>query len=120
VSVSSAFTCDVTTENPGPVSVLVLTGSLDPAAVPVLEAVIERELQAGRRRFVLDLGRLTYVGSLGLRALVRLHNQVKADGAVTAFDPTPNVQSVLDVTKVGQVLRVYPTRQDALDAARTR
>jgi anti-anti-sigma factor len=120
MSRDAEFSCDVATEEPGPVCVLTLRGRLDPMTVPALQAVIDEQLQAGHRLFVLDLEHLDYVGSLGLRALVRLHSQVKPDGKVCAASPTPNVQEVLEVTKVGQVLRFYPTRADALDAVRTR
>lgn len=112
------FRCTVA-HQPRGVCLLTLAGRLEVDAVPAFEAVVEGELAAGGRKFVLDLGGLTYVGSLGLRTLVGLHGKVKGAGLVYAFDPTPGVQQVLDVTKVGRILRVYPDRAAALDAAAT-
>jgi anti-anti-sigma factor len=112
------FCCSVAHEPRG-VCVVTLSGRLDVDAVPVFDEAVQRELAAGSRKFVLDLGQLAYVGSLGLRSIIGLHNRLKGAGLVYAFDPTPGVQKVLDVTKIGQFLRVYPDRAAALDAATT-
>lgn len=112
------FTCGVEYEQPGPVCVLTLCGMLEVDYVDQFEAVVEKELRSGAKRFVIDMGQLSYVGSLGLRVIVALHRKVKGDGAVCVFNPTPAVQTVLDIVKLGQVLRILPTRADALDAVR--
>lgn len=119
MGINTGFGCDVTHEDPGPVCVLTLRGQLDQDAADGLDRVIEARLAAGDRRFVLDLGQLAYIGSLGLRALVRLHSRVKAEGGLCLADPTPHVQDVLKVTKLGRVLRLYTTRSEALAAVRT-
>ena len=120
MSVSQPFSCRIAVEEPGRVVVADLTGRLDPDAAEVLSERVEAEYQAGARRFVFDLGRLAYVGSAGLRVFAALASRVKADGVVCVCDATPAVQSVLDVTKLSVLLRVHPTRAEAIDAARTR
>jgi anti-anti-sigma factor len=102
------------------VVVVVLTGHFDPMAADELHPQIQELIGAGFRRFVFDLAGLDYVGSLGLRLFLAVHNQVKADGAVALCQLTGPVQSVLDVTKLHQVLRTYPTRADAVDAVKGR
>ena len=56
----------------------------------------------------------------GLRLLVGLHNQVKGDGAVVLCAVSSKVQSILDLTKVRNVLPQYSSRADALDAVKSR
>jgi anti-anti-sigma factor len=114
------FSCPVTIEEPGRVFVVTPIGRIGPEEAKVFQGVVDDAYQAGGRRFVFDLGRLTYIGSIGLRVLASVASRVKADGVVCLGDPTPNVQSVLDVTKLAQLLHVFPTRAEAIDAARSR
>ena len=114
------LTVDVSEAQPGGVCVLALTGKLDPLAAEEVEAVVKREHAAGHRRFVFDLTKLSYVGSIGLRVFVGLHNTVKHDGDVAACGLAPLVKQVFDLTRVSSVVRVYATRADAIDAVRSR
>jgi anti-anti-sigma factor len=102
------------------VCVVTLTGNLDPISVDSLHPQVQELVQVGFRRYVFDLGQLQHIGSLGLRLLVGLHNQVKPDGAVALCNISSKVQSILDLTKVHQVLRTYPTRHAAIDAVTSR
>src|SRR5690349_21072615 len=99
------------------VLVIALRGKLDPLAVEELTPKVEEEYRAGARRFVFDLTHLDYVGSLGLRLWVGLYSRVKGEGAVVFANPSGRLRSVLELTKVNHVLRLYPTRAEAIDAA---
>jgi anti-sigma B factor antagonist len=114
------FAVDVGHDPTGRVCVVAVAGKLDPVAVGRLEPELDALYDAGHRRFVLDLGRLTYVGSLGLRVFVRLANRVRADGWLGVCNVTAPVREVFDLTKVSTLLRLYPSRADAVDAARSR
>ncbi|AMV22979.1 Anti-sigma-B factor antagonist [Gemmata sp. SH-PL17] len=96
--------------------VIGLIGKLDPVAVDELHPQIQELYRAGLRRFVFDLTNLEFAGSLGLRLLVGLQNQVRGEGAVTVCNPSDSVLSMLTLTKLTQVLPNYPTRDDALAA----
>lgn len=99
------------------VLVVSVRGKLDPPAVLELTPRIEEAYRAGARRFVFDLTRLEYAGSLALRLFVGLHNRVKGEGAVVLCNPPASLREVFALTRVDQVLRAYPTRAEALDAA---
>jgi anti-anti-sigma factor len=101
------------------VLVVALRGKLDPVAVEELTPKVEEAYRAGSRRFVFDLTHLDYVGSLGLRLFVGLYTRVKGEGAVVFCNPSGPLRSVLELTKVNHVLRLYPTRAEAIDAALT-
>lgn len=100
-----------------PVVVIGLRGKLDPPAVEELTPRVEEAYRAGMRRFVFDTARLDYAGSLALRLFVGLHNRVKGEGAVVVCNPSAPLRAVFELTRVNQVLRIYPTRTEAIDAA---
>jgi anti-anti-sigma factor len=96
--------------------VIALTGKMDPEAVEDLYPQIQEVFRAGLRRFVFDLTDLEFAGSLGLRVLVGLQNQVKGEGRVTLCGPSDAVRRLLQMTKLSDFLPEYPTRDDALAA----
>ena len=109
-----AFEFDFTPD--GRVLVIGVCGKLDPPAVEELTPRVDDAYRGGARRFVFDLSRLDYAGSLALRLFVGLHNRVRGEGAVVLCNPTAALRSVLELTRVNQVLRLYPSRAEAIDA----
>lgn len=117
VPFSSRFEIDDHTR----VCVVSLAGKLDPVAVEDLHPQVQELVRAGYKRFVFDLSALDYVGSLGIRLLVGLANQLKPDGGSVALsDLTAGVRSVVELTRVDRILPTYPTRTAAVDAVRTK
>jgi anti-anti-sigma factor len=116
----SDFAIEVDHDAAARVCVVALAGKLDPLAVEQVDPVVEQLFGDGHRAFVLDLGRLTYVGSVGLRVLIGLANRVRADGYLGVCNVAPPVRHLLDLTKASTLLRIFPTRADAIDAARSR
>lgn len=96
--------------------VIVVSGKLDPEAVQELFPQVQEVFRAGVRRFVFDLSGLEYSGSLGLRLILGLQNQVKPDGKVAVCGPNDAVRSMLEMSKLTQILPPYPSRAAALDA----
>jgi anti-anti-sigma factor len=100
------------------VCVISLTGTLDPTAVDDLHPQVQELVRAGYIRFVFDLSGLTHIGSLGLRLMVGLANQLKGEGSVAICDMTDGVRSVIEMTHVDKVLRTFRSRTEAVDAVR--
>ena len=75
---SEQFTCEVVPERDA-VRVRPV-GALDMATAPTLDAEIAQLRSAGFRRILVDLGRLEFMDSSGLRALLSLHAQARSDG----------------------------------------
>lgn len=108
------FKCETDTESR--LMIVSVVGKLDPLATEQLSPRVEEAYQAGVRRFVFDLSQLVYVGSLGLRMFVALHNRVKGQGAVALCNPTAPILTILNMTKLTTILRHYPSRREAVDA----
>lgn len=114
------FSFAVTTSQPGSIIVLAIHGQIDPLAAAEFQNVVDAELAKGGRKYVLDLTHLRYIGSVGLQVVIGLANTVRNEGMVCIANPNENVRSVLDLTKITQRIPVYPTQEDAIDAARSR
>lgn len=116
----SAFTSRFEIDDASRIVTVSLTGNFDPVAVEDLHPQVQELVRAGYRRFLFDLSQLQHIGSLGLRLLVGLHNQLKPDGAVALCALSGKIQSIVDLTKVNHVLRIYANAYDAADALRSR
>jgi anti-anti-sigma factor len=80
-------------------------GSLDMATVPVLRAQIDELREAGFRRLILDLSKLDFMDSTGLRLMLSLEAEARRDGFSIALVPgSAAVQRVFEITGTAAVL----------------
>lgn len=78
--------------------VLALSGELDLASTPALEKLLHELQPEDGRRVLLDLGRLSFMDSTGLRSVVKAKQDADAQGRVLALSrPTPQVQRLLEL-----------------------
>lgn len=114
------FTFETRTDPTVGVCVVDLVGKLDPVGAEQLGPALIGLFDAGQRRFVLDLSRLEYIGSLGLRVFMTLNNKLRATGGAVALAAvSAPVEQILELTRVYVILRRYPTVADAIDAVRS-
>jgi anti-sigma B factor antagonist len=74
-----------------------------------------KKLLPDNRRLVLNLSEVAYVDSGGLGTLVGLFLSARSAGAVMKLaGPTPRVTELLEITKLGTVLEVYPSEDLAV------
>lgn len=111
-----AFACQFEFTPDNRAVAIALLGKLDPEGVEELHPQVQEVYRAGVRRFVFDLTHLEYAGSLGLRLLVGLANQVRGEGAVALCRPTDAVLGMLTMTRLTTLLPVHATREEALAA----
>jgi anti-anti-sigma factor len=83
------------------ICVVSLAGTLDPVAVDDLHPQVQELVRAGFHRFVFDLSQLEHMGSLGLRLLLGLANQLKGGGSVVLCSVSGGVRSIFEMTKLG-------------------
>jgi len=78
---------------------------------------IERFLELGMRKLIVDCTRLKRISSFGIGTLIRLHKQMaKKGGDVKLASVSGIVGKVIGITGLGLMLQIYPTVQDARQA----
>ncbi|MCT7661138.1 STAS domain-containing protein [Mycobacterium deserti] len=81
-----------------------------------LDAAFEVASEHSARLLVVELGHVTYFGSAGLNSILDCHERGRADGVVVRLvASTAEVIRPIEVTKLDDVLRPYPTVADAVD-----
>ncbi len=89
-------------------------GELDLDTAPVVEQELTAARTAGAQSVVLDLRRLTFMDSTGLRLVIRWDTAAKADGFAFAIVPgTDVVQRVFRLTGMDEHLPVAEPPPDA-------
>ncbi len=87
-------------------AVVEMEGELDMANAPLLQAKIEGEELAAAKTVVLDLQRLSFLDSTGLRVILAARELCWRRGQEFAVTPgSQQVQRLLSVTGVGEHLR---------------
>ncbi len=70
---------------------------------------IEKLVDGGLKKIIVDCDKLDYISSSGLRVLVRLHNRMKRQGSdvklASVKGPMPDV---LQVTGLNKLFEIYP------------
>lgn len=96
-----------------------LRGRLDVSGVQSVAATFDRLAQT-EGHLVVDLSRVSFIASTGLRTLIAGARNVAARGGRMAFlEPDPAVQSVLISSGTDQVIPVYQSLADAVCAVCT-
>ena len=93
-----------------------LRGRLDAAGVQSVEATFARLTQT-QEHLLVDLSRVSFIASAGLRTLIAGARTIAARGGRMAFlQPDPSVEAVLISSGIDQVIPVFQTLADAVCA----
>jgi len=86
-----------------------LTGELDLASAPVLEAKAKQLFSEGARELVLDLGRLEFIDSSGLNSILRV--RALCEEHMCDFALTPGERPIQRLFEVTRLIDRLPFRQ---------
>ncbi|HIH04275.1 MAG TPA: STAS domain-containing protein [Methanoregulaceae archaeon] len=99
----------------GGVAVLSVSGRADTATAPALEEALDGVIAGGGRRVLIDLARVPYISSGGLRVLLATAKRLRGDGDRYALcSLAPEVEKVMRLTGFSSILSIYPDRESAL------
>jgi anti-anti-sigma factor len=89
----------ITTQRDGERDILHLEGELDPHTAPLLKQQVDELAGAGSLDVVLDLSRLAFIDSSGLRVVISAHREM-ADrgGQLSLQSPSDTAQRLLEIT----------------------
>lgn len=86
---------------------LTLSGELDLSTLEHLQAALDEGLQGRHELVVVDLRKLTFLDSSGLRAMLALHAGVREDGGRLVLVQGPRrVHRVLELTRADEELEI--------------
>jgi anti-sigma B factor antagonist len=95
--------------------VLSLDGELDLASVPLLESAVENVTLDDPATIVLDLRKLEFIDSTGLRAILSLDKRSTERGQTFALvRGSQQVQRLMSMTRVDEHLRIITTPEEIL------
>jgi anti-sigma B factor antagonist len=100
----------------GDVLVLHLQGPITLGqATQRLRELIQETLAAGRTKIVLNMAEVYYIDSSGLGELVAASTHAQRQGAkIKLMKLAPRVQDIMQLTKLYQVIEVYPDEDSAV------
>jgi anti-sigma B factor antagonist len=99
----------------GDIAVITLDGSLDSATAPSVRADLE-QLRLENGTTVLDLSKMSYMSSAGLRVLLLLYRQAQGSGArVVLAHVCPDVREVMSATGFLDFFTVTDTVEEAAE-----
>lgn len=106
------------TELNGKIGIIELKGSLvgDKDTDKFREAVIDF-VEQGNKALIIDLGKVNYMNSSGIGAIISAHTSyTKIGGVVKLSGLTSNVQNLFVVTKLIDIFDVYDSLDEAIDS----
>ena len=84
---------------------IALEGRLDTTTAPELEKELEDSVNAANE-LTLDLEKLDYISSAGLRVLLSAHKIMSRKGGMNVVNPNEIVNEVFDVTGFSDILNI--------------
>lgn len=118
---SSAAPTPLTTEIEfvGRIPIVIMSGRLESSNTSLFESRIAPLLSQPHKRILIDMQALDFVGSMGLRSILKLiKHAIASGGRAGGFSVQPMVLEVLEMTAFTRLLDVYPDRDAALRASR--
>ncbi len=85
---------------------LTLDKKLSAVSAEQLEKDLEKNL-AGVKNFTVDMGKLVYVSSAGLRVLLKAQKYIqKQDGSMNLINAVPEVMKIFETTGFNEILNI--------------
>jgi stage II sporulation protein AA (anti-sigma F factor antagonist) len=110
---------EFTQEQAGDVAIVKLAGRLDSSTAQPAEESFARVLGSGVPRLAIDMSKLEYISSAGLRVLLVVARKVQqANGKVVLFGLLPNVHEVFSVSGFDKIFAIQSDAAAAVAAVR--
>lgn len=99
------------------VQVVAFTGNLDTNTAPEAESQINKLLDAGADKILINFETLNYISSAGLRVLLATAKKMMAsDGSLKICSLNKTVQEVFDISGFSTILSLGPNETETLAA----
>ena len=99
------------------VHIVTLDGKLDTNASTEFETYLQALVDGGAKRLLIDLDKVVFITSSGLRVLLATAKRIKAiDGDLCVCSLSQAVREVFDISGFSTLLTVFDSQQEAIDA----
>jgi anti-sigma B factor antagonist len=96
-------------------TILSVGGRIDTATAPALEQAINRSIDGGNRKILLNFSEVTYISSGGLRVLLATAKKLKNPGDKYALcSLAAEVNKILKLAGFTSIFSIYPSEGEAL------
>src|SRR5204863_8104181 len=98
------------------VAVFYMRGEFDAFSMPMLDELLDAALERGEYEFVIDMCDVTFVDMSTLNCIVRAMKEVyRHNGHLDVACADRNVLRAFDLAGLRHALRVYSTREEAIE-----
>ena len=102
-------------EKKATVVVLSIHGHFNAAATPEFERIFNQRMDAGERRFILNLAELTFISSAGLCSILAAAKKIsEQDGNMAVCALQGEALKVFEISGFAALFSMYPTEAAAL------
>ena len=98
------------------VIILEIKGEVDAYAAQEFNSTMLGLLDLGHRRIVLDVSKLMFISSAGIRAILFAHKEaVHLGGEIRIIGPTDQVCRIFEITGLLEILQIADGLQEAIN-----
>ena len=106
---------EITTATRDGATILSVAGRIDTATAPALEQEINKAIEGGNRKILLNFSGVTYISSGGLRVLLATAKKLKNPGDKYALcSLAAEVNKILKLAGFTTIFSIYPSEGEAL------
>ena len=107
---------DINNKDAGDVKVVGLDGNLDTNTSPAAQTHLDELINNGGSKVLIDLEKLNYISSAGLRVMLATAKKLRAAGGdLRLCSLNQNVQDVFEISGFSSILSVHGSEVEALD-----
>ncbi|NGZ10783.1 MAG: STAS domain-containing protein [Nitrospira sp. LK70] len=116
---STSMAMSVTSHRSGDVMIVTPQNRFDTNSAPEAERILTEHIERGERRIILDLARISYISSIGLRVILKaVMSMTRIGGRVVLSGGTDHVRAVLQLTGALMMSLHASTLEDAISKVR--
>jgi anti-sigma B factor antagonist len=106
---------DITERRTADIVTLSLSGKLDTTTAKTFEERMLAHIEAGDRRFIIDLAQLDYISSAGLRVFLLAAKRLESGkGKIVLCSLKNPVREVFDIAGFSSIFSVYGSHDEAM------
>ena len=100
---------------PNHVTLIEVSGRVDSMNANELGDVLSEQIELGARQIVLDLSKVSYMSSAGLRELVTAYRKLQeVSGDLRLAQPASRVMDVLEMSGLDTIFQIFSTQVEAV------